>query len=379
MARRACIKHASMIDDVGDADYALVRPFLVKIQNPKQLWQIEQNSPQIVGLDAEIWRDFCKRDIPNYEKDPVEPSNPMSWYKVYLKLQKESQKQVDKDAEQLKATLDSIKNKQAQNTAKQVELRGVKLAPGMVNHGPQIQLPRNSSFFHKERPKHLDNGILQYERDNGGVPSDRQHQRETRRKAPEPVSKTSKLIAKFKKDTLANGRFAMQQRPGIVPARDMRVKPTPTKASMLAAPQANRVSALAAQSFTKEPVSPQSLPSITNKKRKIDDAELDAAPGSATEMREKRVKALQGASYNTTTTPQASTSTTTIAATTTSPHSLSPPPSRPASTKLTTPLPTAKSRSGTPQGDRPIMRIRARGAANPLMMPARARPRRVES
>ncbi|MCJ1228788.1 hypothetical protein MMC12_005451 [Toensbergia leucococca] len=111
--------------------YEIARPILIKLENPEQLRELEKASPQICGLDAEIWREFIKRDIPNWESKPHEPKNPVNWYKVYRKLRLESQREVDKDAEILKAAMEGIKTERAKHTSKVVDQKSMPRLPRM--------------------------------------------------------------------------------------------------------------------------------------------------------------------------------------------------------------------------------------------------------
>ncbi|MCJ1393995.1 hypothetical protein MMC18_006872 [Xylographa bjoerkii] len=131
LARKACIKNIRSITDVGDIPYDLIRPVLLKLENPEQLHVLEEASPQLCGADEEIWRIFIARDIPRWESKPHEPKNPKNWYKVYRKLRLESQNEVDADAELLKAKMEGIKNEKAKHTSKIVDPRTVPKLPRM--------------------------------------------------------------------------------------------------------------------------------------------------------------------------------------------------------------------------------------------------------
>ncbi|KAH0829376.1 hypothetical protein AYO21_11308 [Fonsecaea monophora] len=117
MARRACVRNVHRITDIGDIDYDLIRPILLKIESPEKLHQLELSSPQIIGHDAEIWLNFIKRDIPDWDLKRHEPSNPKNWYKVYKKLKAEATKDSSNDEAMLKAALADIQKGKEQNTA----------------------------------------------------------------------------------------------------------------------------------------------------------------------------------------------------------------------------------------------------------------------
>lgn len=77
----------------------------------------------------ELWIGFIKRDIPKWEEYDI-PENPESWYEVYCDLRERVQREVDKDAEQLKQAMEGINSKRAQHSTKLVtDQRSVRLPP----------------------------------------------------------------------------------------------------------------------------------------------------------------------------------------------------------------------------------------------------------
>ena len=68
---------------------------------------------------------------------------------MYKKLLAESKKEVDEDAVLLKAELDRIKQEQAKNTIKTVELNVYKVPDGLKPQGPTLQLTRKAQFQDK--------------------------------------------------------------------------------------------------------------------------------------------------------------------------------------------------------------------------------------
>ena len=267
LARKSCIKNVNSITDVGDAEYDLLRPVLLRLQNPKQLYELEQICPQIIGADAEIWKQFCKRDIPNYEKNPQEPSNPKSWYKCYLKLYKAGQHEIDADAAMLKATMDGIKTKQEKNKAQLVEIRGVKVPADLKKNYPTIAPPKGSAVYR-------------------GMGRAREYSREP--------AKAVSTLAKIRKETAAQSHFTVAKRsqPGIFTRRDMTTKAIPTKTTIIRAPKALIEEHQKAK--ISEPIDPTIQPAavFNPKKRRIEHVEPAEPDPTSRDAREKRLKAL---------------------------------------------------------------------------------------
>lgn len=177
-------------------------------------------SPQICGQDGEIWIEFIKRDVPNWDKKPYEPDNPKKWFKAYKKLVLDSQKEVENDAAELKATLDRIKQDQALHKAQQVELRGVKVPEGMKSNGPVISLSTMPRFY-----------------DKGTNPPPGERQRKKDGDAKVIVSDKGKL-GQFRKEAKAMGHFQKPAgRPGIFAARDTKLRLVPTNRTITTAPR----------------------------------------------------------------------------------------------------------------------------------------------
>lgn len=121
MCRRRATKDVGLIYDIADMPYSLVESILRKVENPTQLQELEENSPQIQGETAALWLKFIKRDIPNWDKKPHEPRDPRNWSKVYRKLKRESEKEKQEQSETLKQQLRAIQEDRAQNKTVIVE------------------------------------------------------------------------------------------------------------------------------------------------------------------------------------------------------------------------------------------------------------------
>ena len=130
---RACIKNFKRINDVGEISYKLVRPILLKIESPEQLYKLECQSPQLIGADAELWLNFMRRDVPGFESKPHQPADPKNWYKVYLKLKRESENDMTRGEEQLLASLNKIQEEKASKVAEIKDWKKMPRIPRMAS------------------------------------------------------------------------------------------------------------------------------------------------------------------------------------------------------------------------------------------------------
>ncbi|KAE8449394.1 hypothetical protein EG329_008295 [Mollisiaceae sp. DMI_Dod_QoI] len=126
---RACIKNIRSLNDVGSFEYWKIKPVLARIASPEQLHIIEQNSPQILGEDAELWQAFIARDIPNWQTKGYVPKNPLKWYEVYCKYKKEQRKEIERDEEALKQSMMGLQKIRQSHVSKVVDLRTLPKVP----------------------------------------------------------------------------------------------------------------------------------------------------------------------------------------------------------------------------------------------------------
>ncbi|CAF9929508.1 hypothetical protein IMSHALPRED_007936 [Imshaugia aleurites] len=287
------------ITDVGDAPYQLVRSVLLRVENPQQLRQIELASPQICGQDGEIWLEFIKRDVPNWDKKPYRPENPKKWYKAYKRLVMDSQKEVEDDAAELKATLDQIKQVQALNKAQQVELKGVKVPEGMKSNGPVISLSTMPRFYEKPSyPPPSERQLAGWKMKESGEIKDTKD-------AKVFVSSNKGKLEQFRKEAKAMGHFQKPaRRAGTWTPNDMKSRPAPTHGKVTVAPR------ILIEEHRKAAVPTVLDPSIkppvvfAPKRRRVERDEASQPGGLTNEERERRLKAFtnpSSASKSTTT------------------------------------------------------------------------------
>ena len=107
----AAIRNLKRIDEygLGEAPWRLLKPIVNKCEDPRMLRQWERHSEQIRGETGDIWLKFIKRDVPNWRNKPHEPSNPLSWHKVYFRLKKEADLEERRAEELLKQKMSKIK------------------------------------------------------------------------------------------------------------------------------------------------------------------------------------------------------------------------------------------------------------------------------
>lgn len=235
--------------------------------------KVEIASPQICGPDGEIWLEFIKRDVPGWEKKDYEPRNPKKWYKAYRQLRLESQREIERDAEELKATMDRIKEDQAKHKAEQVELNIVKVPEGMKSNGRIIKLSRTPRFY-----------------DKGVNPPPGERQRQKADAGRTTLNNKGKLF-QIRKEAKAMGHFQKNLgRPGIDTPRDTRLQPATVKRTPVTAPRGlieeHRKPAAPI------PIDPsvRVLPIFAPKRKRVEYEDAPESKGLSAEEKEKRLK-----------------------------------------------------------------------------------------
>lgn len=146
MARRVCIKNLQSIPDIGETPYDVAKPLLLHT-DPKQLYDFECKSPQIIGADAEIWRAFIQRDFEASKGELKEPANPKDWYLTYRRLARKQREKNKADEMELKEKMDTWRAEKAKNTSRKAELDFVKPPPGIKSSNEIIRTKANARRF----------------------------------------------------------------------------------------------------------------------------------------------------------------------------------------------------------------------------------------
>jgi len=114
---------------------------------------MELLSPQIADEDQEIWLEFIKRDIPQWETYDL-PEKTNQWYEVYCDLREIVQRSLDADAERMKMAIDGIQSERARLTPKIISGSRARRIGGI---GPSFRqrvisnAPRKSTIFTPQR------------------------------------------------------------------------------------------------------------------------------------------------------------------------------------------------------------------------------------
>ncbi|KKY28304.1 putative rna polymerase ii transcription factor siii subunit a [Diplodia seriata] len=117
MVKRRLQRSVDLVVDVGDIPFHVLESVLKKIENPKQLREIEANSPHIAEDTGPLWLNFIKRDIQNWEQKPHKPRNPTMWCKVYYKLRREQEEEIIQQQDALRAALAKTEQERKKNTS----------------------------------------------------------------------------------------------------------------------------------------------------------------------------------------------------------------------------------------------------------------------
>ncbi len=102
---------------------------LARVTSPEQLHRIELASPQIRGEDADLWKAFIQRDVPNYKLKNYVPKNPLKWYEVYMRYKKEYTREIERDKEILREAMLGIKKEKETHVSKVVDAKYLPKVP----------------------------------------------------------------------------------------------------------------------------------------------------------------------------------------------------------------------------------------------------------
>ena len=268
----------------------------------------------------------------------------------------DSQKEVENDVAELKATLDQIKHNQALHKAQQVELKGVKVPEGMKSKGPTISLSTMPKLY--EKPSYPPPNPNPRKR----KPTQKKDSDEDDTIEPDAKVFVNRKLDQFRKEAKAMGHFKPAARPGIWTAKDLMTRRVTTNRPVITAPR------ILIEEHRKAAVPTVLDPSVkpavifTPKKKRVRPDETAQPVGLTTEEREQRLKAFTNPSSANKVAPSLGASTSPKTSSATSPPDQKAEASTPAPSKLAI-LP-ASNVQATPRLSPPLKR--KDGASPPL-------------
>lgn len=123
LCTQVCIKHITMIADLGDIPYSRARPILLRVDDAAQLHELEVNSPHLVADTPEIWKRLIARHFTQWQKKNYVPKNPSSWHKVYARYKREHDAELAEAEARLKSAFATLESEKEARKSKIVEQR----------------------------------------------------------------------------------------------------------------------------------------------------------------------------------------------------------------------------------------------------------------
>lgn len=90
--------HVEDIDEVGDLNFAVLRPVLERAP-PKTLMHIEDTNPHLMEDTSELWEKHCNKDFRNKQREEME-----SWREMYERCTSEREEKLDQLKGKVKKT-----------------------------------------------------------------------------------------------------------------------------------------------------------------------------------------------------------------------------------------------------------------------------------
>ncbi|KAG9246598.1 RNA polymerase II transcription factor SIII subunit A-domain-containing protein [Calycina marina] len=129
LTERACIKNISSIRDIGNLTYSQCVNVLKRIDSPRQLDIIEENSPAVAYDTIDLWKAFIARDIPEWRSKNYSPKSPNKWSRVYRKYQREQKAEIERSREELRMAMQGLKSEKAAMVSKIVDIKKLPKLP----------------------------------------------------------------------------------------------------------------------------------------------------------------------------------------------------------------------------------------------------------
>jgi elongin-A len=206
--------------------------------------------------DRELWLDFIKRDIPQWEQYDI-PSDSDSWYDIYCDLLDQVQREVEEGALQLKQAVDKFYSDKASNAAVLVKdtSRLPKPKRRFQTSSTTRSEPKKNSIFSRKRNKVLAVPTHQLHSGASRINHVPQWLVDEHKQAPSPSTPAMAASRPVSKSVTAGGQAPKPSAPRVsAPRRPIIKRPT---------------SSISANSGTKPEIAPGSRP-IVPRKRSLD-------------------------------------------------------------------------------------------------------------
>lgn len=129
LCTKVAIQHVDSLYDVGSFEYWKIEPVLKHVKNAEQLREIEVNSPQIQGVDFQLWKNFIFTADARWREKNYVPRNPTKWYHVYRRYKREAEAKLKQDEENLRNAMLGLHKEKASHTSQLVDARSLPKVP----------------------------------------------------------------------------------------------------------------------------------------------------------------------------------------------------------------------------------------------------------
>ncbi|ERS99802.1 uncharacterized protein SPSK_09164 [Sporothrix schenckii 1099-18] len=139
MALSVAVRNIAAVTDIGDMAFSSAVPLLAHIDSPHQLWQLEQNCPQLADEPLEmagIWARLLTKKVPGWDTKGYltdEELKTMTWIEMYDKAKAALDAETAAAADRLKQTLAGFSKAKEDNATQLVNSRALlRKMPGVM-------------------------------------------------------------------------------------------------------------------------------------------------------------------------------------------------------------------------------------------------------
>jgi hypothetical protein len=133
MALSATLRNIKNVYDVGDLPFKMAEKIIRHIENPDQLYHIEQSCPQIAAeVDAmnTIWHQLISRKYPKWDEISYPITEDMHWIDIYHLVKQDQDRRTAEATARLKAQMAGIAQAGAERQTQVISLNQAPPLPG---------------------------------------------------------------------------------------------------------------------------------------------------------------------------------------------------------------------------------------------------------